>query len=165
MKNHIVLAFLLCAALVQDLLTRKIKNRFNLFSLAVSFFCVIWSKEIQIWDALAGFGCSFFLGILLWRIGAVRAGDAKFMWTVGVLKGWQHFLLSMMYSILAGGIIGIFIIFFKRDGKQRIKRFWGYLETIFLQKRVFRYEAEEPEEFPFSIPLVIGCVLEYFYKI
>ena len=60
MKNHIVLAFLLCAALVQDLLTRKIKNRFNLFSLAVSFFCVIWSKEIQIWDALAGFGSVFF---------------------------------------------------------------------------------------------------------
>lgn len=165
MKNHIVLAFLLCAALIQDILTRKIKNRFNLFSLAVSFLCVIWSREIKIWDALAGFACSFILGILLWRIGAIRAGDAKFMWTVGVLKGWKHFLFSMAYSILAGGVIGIFVILVKKDGKRRMKRLWRYLETIFLQKKVFQYEAEEPEEFPFSIPLAVGCLLEYFYPI
>lgn len=162
MKNHILLALLLCAVLVQDISTKKIKNRFNLFSLVISFLCVAWTKEIRLWDALLGFFCSLFLGLLLWRIGAIRAGDAKFMWTIGVLKGWRSFLLSMMYAILAGGVIGLLIIFFKKDWKRRAKRLWSYLSLLFMLKQMPRYKAEEPEEFPFSIPLAIGCVIEYF---
>lgn len=165
MINHIVLAVLCCLAVIQDISTRKIKNIFNVLSAVAALICVIITKEVSIVDGLLGLLSGFLLGIFMWRIGAIRAGDAKFMWTIGILKGWKYFWLSMIWAILAGGVIALFIMLFKKDFRKRFTRLWLYLKGAVLTKSAERYEPEKPEEFPFSVPLAIGCTVEYALRL
>ena len=52
MVSHILLAVLCCAAIVQDLATRKIRNSFNVCSARLALACVLvmgditWKDEI-----------------------------------------------------------------------------------------------------------------------
>ena len=86
MINNILLLVLCTIALIQDIKTRKVKNKFNFTCAIVSFLFVLFTKEVTIADAFLGFVCAFLLGIVCWRIGAFKAGDAKFMWTIGILN-------------------------------------------------------------------------------
>lgn len=165
MINHLVFAVFSLLAVVQDVKSRKIKNKFNLLSAIVSMLVVIFFREISIKSALMGFFSSFIVGILLWIMGVIRAGDAKFLWTLGILKGFEYFWISIIYIILLGGIIALGIIFVKKDGFARIKRMWAYLKVIFLTKKFIRYEAAKPDEYPFTIPIAIGGVLEYIVRV
>ena len=122
MITHIVLAVLACCAMLQDICNRKIKNIFNVSSAVIALITVIVSRDISISDSLLGLLSSAVSGILLWKLGAFKAGDAKFMWTIGIMKGLRAFWMSLAYSMIAGGVIALFIILFKKDFRQRFKR-------------------------------------------
>lgn len=160
MFTQIVLGGLCCGAVAQDIATGKIRNFYNVSSALVAFVCVLAAGEPGIGDSLLGLAFSILLGMLLWRMGAIRAGDAKFMWTIGILKGWKGFGVSMLYAILAGGVIALGILLVKKDFRRRLLRIWLYLKNSILLQRMERYEAESRDVFPFSIPLAVGCVLE-----
>lgn len=161
MISHILLAVLCCLAIVQDILTRRIRNSFNVAAALMGLLCVAVTREIALWEALAGFGSALISGILLWKLGAVRAGDAKFLWCIGVIKGFRAFWLTLACALLAGGVIALGILLAKRDARQRYSRLWNHVKGIFLTRSYSRYEAEKPQEFPFSIPLAIGCLVEW----
>lgn len=160
MINHIVLFLLLVGALFQDVRTRKIKNSYNVASLIVGLATTLLTREIPIGDVIAGLVSAFVLGIVMWRMSAIRAGDAKFMWTIGVLKGLQGFWYSMAYAILAGGVIALVVILLRRDFKERMSRLWNYLKMLFMLKSYVRYENDSAGRLPFTIPLAVGCTVE-----
>ena len=164
MINYICLMVLCILAVIQDIRSRKIKNQFNVLCTVIGFLCVICTGEITIKDSIRGLFFAVVLGILMWKLGIIRAGDAKFMWCIGVLKGWKHFGISMIYTILLGGVMALGIMLVKRDAKRRFVRLGTYLKSVFLTKKMERYEAENPEEFPFSIPLALGCFIEFFIR-
>lgn len=164
MVSEIVLWILCGIAIVQDIAVRKITNRFNLISAAIALVCVIVTGERNISEALIGFFAALFLGFVMWGVGAVKAGDSKFMWTIGLLKGVKSFGISMLIAILTGGVMAVGIILKKKDLKRRFSRVGNYLKNICLTKSYSRYEAEDAQEAPFSVPLAIGCVLEYVWR-
>ena len=165
MISHILLAVLCCLAIVQDLLTRKIKNSFNVAAALLGLLCVALTREVAIKEALIGFCCAFGAGLLLWKLGAIRGGDAKFFWCIGIIKGWKAFCFTLAYAILAGGVMALGILLVKRDARQRFVRLWNHVKSIILSKNYHRYEAEKPQEFPFSVPLAIGCLAEWVIRV
>lgn len=163
MINNILLLVLCTIASIQDIKTRKVKNKFNFTCAILGFLFVLFIKEVTIVDAIFGFVCAFFLGIVCWRIGAFKAGDAKFMWTIGILKGIKHFWFTMIASILASGVLALIIILKNKDGKQRMTRLWLYGKGLLLSRKYSVYEPENPEELPFTIPLWIGCLIDFIF--
>lgn len=160
MAVQILLGIICCMAVAQDIRTGKIKNWFNLAAAVIGFGCVVWAGEPGMGESLAGLLFAAFLGFGLWRIGAVRAGDAKFMWALGILKGWKGFGVSMIYAALAGGVMAAAVILRKKDGKRRMLRVWMYVKHMVLFRRGEPYESENKEAFPFSVPLAAGCLLD-----
>lgn len=84
-------------------------------------------KEYPIWlvslfgaisGGLAGGGFLWLMG-KLWKlyrgIDAMGLGDVKMMFAVGALLGWRLTLLSIFLGAFAGSIIGIFVIYRKKD--------------------------------------------------
>ncbi len=165
MITQILLVILCCAAIVQDIISGKIRNMFNVISAVVAFVCILITREISMKDSLSGLGFSVLLGMGMWRIGAIRAGDAKFMWTMGILKGWKGFGVSMIYALLAGGIMALGIILMKKDFKRRILHVWLYLKNMILFHHMERYEPENKDKFPFAVPLAVGCILDMAVKL
>lgn len=165
MISQLLLMFLCCLAIVQDLLTRKIKNVFNISAAVLAFLCVAVTGDVTVRDALFGFLCALVSGILLWKLGAVRAGDAKFFWCIGILKGWRAFWVTLSCAILAGGVMALGILLVKRDFRRRFARLWNHLKGVFLMKSYQRYESEDPQEFPFSVPLAAGCLAEWAIRV
>lgn len=165
MVCNLLLAAFCCLAVIQDLTTRKIKNGFNVAAALIGLCCALATKETSVLDALLGFGLAFVSGLVLWKLGAIRGGDAKFFWCIGVIRGWKRFGIILLCALLAGGVTALALLLFKRDGKQRFSRLWNYLKCTFLSKSYKRYEAENPREFPFSIPLAIGCLAEWILRL
>ena len=164
MVSHILLAVLCCAAIVQDLATRKIRNSFNVCSALLALACVLVMGDITWKDALLGFLSAFLSGILLWRLGAIRGGGAKFLWTAGIVKGVKAYWISLVCMILAGGATALVIMLFKGDFRQRYSRLWLYIKGVFLSRKYDRYEPENPQEFPFSLAIGAGCLAEWLLR-
>ena len=89
MITQILLVILCCAAIVQDIISGKIRNMFNVISAVVAFVCILITREISMKDSLSGLGFSVLLGMGMWRIGAIRAGDAKVHVDYGNSEGME----------------------------------------------------------------------------
>lgn len=160
----IVCFILLILALVQDLKSRKIKNKYNLISLLVAMLFSIIVTDNSIAFVFLGIACAAVIGIVLWKMGAIGAGDAKFLWTLGALYGWRQFLWIIAFSIIGGGVLGfIYIFFVKKDGRQRAKRLWEHFKSMFLLKKYITYEAENRTEFPFMIAILTGYICDHIW--
>ena len=84
---------------------------------------------------------------------------------MGILKGWKGFGVSMIYALLAGGIMALGIILMKKDFKRRILHVWLYLKNMILFHHMERYEPENKDKFPFAVPLAVGCILDMAVKL
>lgn len=165
MITQILLGVICCVAVAQDVATGKIKNWFNVMSAVAAFVCVAATREAGVMEGLLGLAAAALPGIFLWRIGVIRAGDAKLMWSLGILKGWKGFGITLSYAILTGGLMALGIILMKKDFKRRLFKMWLYFRNMMLTHHVERYEVERGEVFPFSIPLALGCILEAAVKL
>lgn len=164
MLSHLLLAVLCCGAIVQDLTARKIRNLFNVCSALLALICVLITGDNTWQDALFGFLSALLSGILLWKLGAIRAGDAKFLWTAGIVKGARAYWVSLACMIVAGGVMALCIMLFKGDFRKRYRRLWLYIKGIFLSRKYDRYEPEDPQEFPFSLAIGAGCLAEWLLR-
>jgi prepilin peptidase CpaA len=57
-----------------------------------------------VWQAVGGVGAALGVGVLLWRLGVLGAGDAKFMAAIGAWAGWDR-LPAAGLGMLAGGAL------------------------------------------------------------
>lgn len=123
-----LLTIIVLIAVYDDLLRYKISNKIIAFGVLVTaiFFGIylLWgivvNKEIllcvdilikdSILGLLAGFGGMFFMYVLK----AVGAGDVKLMGVIGLLGGIELVKYVLLYSLIAGGILGILGIVLKR---------------------------------------------------
>lgn len=155
----------LLGAVWQDITTRKIKNWYNMTGVFVGIVLGIFGGVHGVKEAFLGFGIAFLIGIAGYVLGLFRAGDAKFLWGIGAMKGWFHFLNSFVLGILAGGMIAFVILLIKKDGKKRIKHMGTYLKFLWLNRSYTPYVSENQREFPFSVPIALGAVLDVFILI
>lgn len=147
-----------CAGAVMDFKTHKIRNKLTVNAMWIGL------TAHFLLDGAGGMRDSFlgiltgFSFLLLWMIGALKAGDVKLYMAVGAMGGWRFALSSMVYSILIGGIAAACIMAFRKSGRRSLKNLWTYACNLFLTRSFHAYEGGEDSYFCFGICIAAGTI-------
>lgn len=158
---------LLAAAFVTDIRTMKIPNLITLPGLVSGvLFHVLTGGWNGIGDAIKGAVVGFGLMFILYLLRAVGGGDVKLFAGIGAWTGISFTLSVMMYSILAAGCIGLFILLCRREMLLRLRRvvrgIWG--AVIFRSISPVQSTAEGQLQFPFMLAVLPGAILSLCYQ-
>lgn len=135
--DYVVMAVILCLAVIQDIKENKISNKLNVLGTVLGMLLALILPHRGVLDALLGVVACFLFGLLCWNLKLFRAGDAKLFCAMGSFLGWQLGLSCILYAIIAGSIIGI--------------------PKLILQR--FVRKEKGLVKFPFAIAIAVGCVL------
>lgn len=104
-----VLAVVLVLAVWFDVDRRRIPNWLTVGGAVAALVVRGFIGAEALWAGLLGGALGFFLGILLFAIGAMGAGDGKLLATVGSLLGFRVFLLALPLIGLVGGLLALVV--------------------------------------------------------
>ncbi|MFZ5967142.1 MAG: A24 family peptidase [Bacillota bacterium] len=124
----VILIAVLFICVITDLKNRKIYNKVIFPTLLIAFLSHLLTGG---WDQLLSAVGGFFLGLLLllipYLLGGIGAGDVKLLAVVGALKGSTFVLYTTLYMAIAGGLIGVLIISFRKDTPAKLKASLNYM--------------------------------------
>lgn len=147
-----------CAGAVMDFKTHKIRNKLtgNAMWIGLTAHFLLngtGGMRDSFWGILTG--SSF---ILLWMLGALKAGDVKLYMAIGAMGGWRFALSSMVYSVLIGGIAAVCVMIFRKNGRRSLKNLCTYGWNLFLTRKFHTYEGDEDSYFCFGICIAAGAI-------
>ena len=157
----IVLLALIAAAFYTDVTRMIIPNILTIPAILAGLFAHAASLGFNgFLFSLAGMLTGFGVTILLYWIGGLGGGDVKLFAAVGALTGVEFSLYSLLYSVLYAGLIGMFLLLWKKIFFQHLL---GWLLRIFLTgkgKRFLELKAMSAasHRFPFMYAVVPGIV-------
>ncbi len=107
---YLLLTILLLAVLV-DLRTRRIPNLLIVSGFGLGLVCAVAQHGLTgLPHALGGATVAIVLLLPMFAMRAIGAGDVKLLAVVGSFAGPVAFLLVLLYTFLAGGILAIAVI-------------------------------------------------------
>ncbi len=113
---------------------------------------------------LAGWGAGA-LGMVLWSLGAMKAGDIKLYMAIGALGGWKFCFQTEIVSILLGGVVAL-VLMIRRGGRNHPwRRLWIYWENLFLGGKLTIYEGSKDSQFCFGWIIAAGALAAYFWPL
>lgn len=165
--RFLLTALLLLWASCEDLRQQRIPNFLTAGSACVGLILALFSGWEGLKSSLTGFLAALLLGILLWLLGAFRAGDAKLYAALGMLLGWRGVLGCFLWSMVAAGAAGFVLLLVKGELKSRAKRLWDYCKLLFLTRRFVPYEPQPgtEHEFPLAPSIVLGWLLSLCFPL
>ena len=111
----VLLTIVLLVAVVTDIRTRKIYNWLTFPAIVLGIALNVWFLG---WHGLVfsleGVGVACLSLLLFALLGGMGAGDVKLLWAVGAMMGPGFTIWALLFTTLAGGVIGI--IFAARRG-------------------------------------------------
>lgn len=104
----VLLAIVLTIAVVTDIRTRKIYNWLTFPAILLGIVFNAWEHG---WPgmlfSLEGVGVACLSLVLFALLGGMGAGDVKLLWAVGAMMGPGFTVWALLFTTLAGGVIGI----------------------------------------------------------
>lgn len=157
----------LAFAVWSDCQCRKIPNRLSVIMATAGIVLALFGGTPMIKQAGVGLLCGLGLGIALWLLCVVRAGDAKLMAAIGVLMGGRWLLNVFTWALLVGMLLGGVILLYKHELGSRLGRLWNYGKSLIYSQHFSAYKPEKGSEgeLPFAVPLFIGAVLTAWYRL
>ncbi|MFC5695753.1 prepilin peptidase [Pseudomonas sp. GCM10022186] len=153
---------LLCIAAVSDVSSCRIPNTLILLGLATSFaFHAGWDQV----DGLIAWGSGLAVGLLcflpFYALGGMAAGDVKLMAMAGGFLGPLAAFWSASFSLMAGGVLGILILAYKRQLFRFLKRYWAMASL----RTYIRPETGDAsrQHFPYAIAILFGTLISVFW--
>lgn len=173
---NIVLVVLLILTSYKDLKFKIIPNKYTMPAIASGFILMtINSGFTGLQNSFFGFLLGFLIFLIPVLIGFMGAGDLKLMAAIGALKGFDFTFNSLLASGIAGGIIVIVYIIYKRQFiKTMINMFGIFIRPISkllylnygnnLAKKIFNYfdgvKKDNTELYiPYALPIAIGTIV------
>ena len=127
-----LLIALIVICVITDLRERKIYNKvllpFFLAGLVLNSVTGISGLGL----ALAGTAVGFSILLIPYFLGGMGAGDVKLLAVIGALKGTVFVLTAAVYMALAGGILALFVLLFRKGALSRFRQiamFFGGLRS------------------------------------
>ncbi|MDD2371739.1 MAG: A24 family peptidase [Firmicutes bacterium] len=171
----ILLVMLLILASYTDVKLKIIPNKYTIPALLSGFILMtVKGGFIGLQDSFYGFLLGFFIFLIPFIIGFMGAGDLKLMAAIGALKGLNFTFNSLVAAGLAGGIIVVVYIIYKKQLLQTIINMFGMFirpitKIIYLNfgnktaRRIFTYfdsvKKENPDLYiPYAIPIAFGTI-------
>ncbi len=103
-----VLSVVLLLAVLIDLRTRRIPNVLIAAGFGLGLVCAVAQQGIAgLPNALGGAALAILLLLPMFAMRAIGAGDVKLLAVVGSFSGPFGFLLVLLYTFLAGGVLAI----------------------------------------------------------
>lgn len=155
-----LLIALLVVCVITDLKERKIYNKVLLPFLIVGLMLNAVGGISGLAYALGGTAIGFTILLIPYFLGGMGAGDVKLLAVIGGLKGTMFVLTTALYMALAGGILALCVILFRKGALYRIKQiamFLGGLRSgmkipVFLDKEALN------ATYPYGVAIAIGAV-------
>lgn len=157
----------LAFAVWSDCQCRKIPNRLSVIMTIAGIILALFGGAPMMKQTGVGLLCGLGLGVALWLLCVVRAGDAKLMAAVGALMGGRWLLNVFTWALLVGTALGVAILLYKHELGSRLRGLWNYGKSLIYGQHFSAYRPEKGSEgeLPFAVPLFIGAVLTAWYRL
>ncbi|MFD2630917.1 prepilin peptidase [Oceanobacillus kapialis] len=160
-----LLFIIIIVAFIWDIKQNKIPNWLTAGSTLLGVICHL------IGDGINGLLFAFFgiiagggVCLLLYAFKAIGAGDVKLFASIGAFTGVENVLYILMYSIVFGGIIGIFLLVSTRTNLHVLinnlialinKKAKRNIKMINREKKIVK--------FPFMYAIFPAVIVSYYY--
>lgn len=165
---------LLIAISVYDVEKHRIPNKILFFLLFVYFLSMFDSNYTLDFflSSLTGFVVLFGLGLLLYFMRAMSAGDVKLLGVVGMFLGWGQILDASYFILLASGMIGIFYLLYNYANSSSVSIKGYFQHKLILLSGVaptkdkgasFHNRYSNKVTMPFAPSVVIGLAMYSYF--
>lgn len=156
-----LLMALLAICVITDLRERKIYNKVLLPFLFAGLILNAATGGITGFGyAMAGTAVGLSILLIPYFLGGMGAGDVKLLAVIGGLKGAVFVLTAAVYMALAGGILALFVLFFRKGALNRLKQiamFFGGMRSGMKLPLSLNKDALNAT-YPYGIAIAIGAV-------
>lgn len=162
---YVICAVFLAAAFYTDIRSMKISNTLTMPAMVLG---LVYHGVSSGWEGILfsfkGLVGGFLVVLVMYFIGAVGAGDVKLFGGVGAWCGLWFTLQAVVYSVLFAGLIGLFILIWRRETFKRLRRMASNAAGVFIFKSLSPWSnnKEEHLRFPFMIAVLPGVIFTYF---
>jgi len=119
-------------------------------------------------SAIFGILAGFFLLFFVYLMGGMGAGDVKLMAVIGAFLGPWLVFVAFIWMALAGGILALCLILWRRAFRQTFQNIKTILLTLFLRTspRQTQITIENPKliKLPYGVPIATGTILAVWLK-
>ena len=144
----------LVAAIVDDLCFKKFHNWLFLTLCTLGFLFVFLFDFTDPLQAFGGFLTGGALMLPLVLIGAIGAGDMKFMMSFGILMGSVLIFEIFIYSLFWGALIGLFRSFFSGHFPLVVQNLMGFF---------YKVKPVKTQKIPYTVAIFLGWLTESFH--
>ncbi|MDP5274490.1 A24 family peptidase [Chengkuizengella axinellae] len=125
---NISLFVILVICVITDLHNRKIYNAVIFPGILLALVTHLITGGIQpfLYSVLSCF-VGLFILLLPYFMGGMGAGDVKLLALIGAFKGISFVVYTAIYMGIIGGLLSLFVLLFKKGGKQKIKLIFYFL--------------------------------------
>lgn len=154
---------LLVGAVCTDIRSHRIPNMFLLLGMIVSLAGQVGLSGV---DGLLVWGGGLAVGLLcflpLYFIAGMAAGDVKLIAVVGSYLGVTGAFLAVIFSLVAGGALGVFILLYKKQLFRFIQRYWAMASL----RAYIEPEADDAARlrFPYAIAILLGTLASLYWQ-
>jgi prepilin peptidase CpaA len=100
----------------------------------------------------------FFISAFLGRI--LGAGDCKLFAAVGALQGWHPLIWIILYSLLAGGVLGIIVALWRGVLRRSLTQVWrSAYARAFLNTPMDITQSEVKTRLPYALAICAGTLI------
>lgn len=155
---YAVLAISVSGALT-DLVCGKIFNWLTIPSLIAGMSASCWVSGWQgLETALLGVAAALVLYGWMFAVGAMGAGDVKFLMALGAWGGLRFVIETALLGVVIGGVFAVFMLVFSGKMSGFVKRMHHFFLTVLVKE----LEAEKPKidhsmTMPFGVPIAIAA--------
>ncbi len=167
--EHIILVLLLAIAVGTDVRSHRIPNRLVFIGIPVAMalhFGLLASGHLALagqtwWSPLAGLAAGFSLLLPFYLLRAMGAGDVKLMAMVGAFIGFPAILTATLYTMVAGGVLGLLFMLGRGVAARTISNLRFMLTSLALRVSTGQGGRIEPLQstaarMPYALAIAIG---------
>lgn len=144
----------LAIAVVDDLWFKKFHNWIFLSLTLIGFLIVTLTGNPSLFEALGGFVVGGLLMLPLVLMGAIGAGDMKFMMCFGILMGPIKVFEIFLYALFWGAAIGVLQAILAG----RFSKMLGNLKLMSV-----RVKPHQPNKIPYTVAILFAWLSYSFY--
>ena len=166
----ILLPVVLIAASWIDLKQHRIPNLLTLTVLiaGISSQFLLHSWEGLI-DSIGGLAVGFLIFMPFYIKGGMGAGDVKLMAATGAFLGFKGALLAVGLALLAGSVMGIFLLVILGGIKAAMHRYYATLKQLLYTNNISLSYIPPPSDeaaavkFPYASAICVGTIAAMWY--
>lgn len=156
--RHITLGVIGLVACVYDIRWRLLPDWLTLGGMLLG---LILAGSLGGWEvalmAGAGMLCGLAVFWILYTLGMLGSGDVLFMGTCGALLGWPLILYGLLYTTLAGLVLGLGLSLVRGNLWRVFKNLWIAVASTFNPKKKRQSLSQmETDELPYAVAIALG---------